>query len=110
MTFDEYWRDAKDGCTGAADETMLKAWAQDAWNHAIRSARPEAAPSKPFIAVGYVNTMGGVTWEPGYGPGDLQPYQLVYVSHIAKPLPQRQPEEDSPGMKAIRWADRGDGL
>jgi hypothetical protein len=40
---------------------------------------PEAGA---FIGVGYVNREGGVNWEPNRGPMDLNPGQIVYVSHL----------------------------
>lgn len=50
-------------------------------------APPEVTPAAhSFIGVGYVNKDGGVTWEPNKGPGDLNPGQLVYVSHLPQSL------------------------
>jgi hypothetical protein len=66
------------------------------------------SPDKNFgeMAVGLVH-YGHKTW---HAVGD--PALVCGVPDYWMPLrrPQRQPEEDSPGMKAIRWADRGDGL
>lgn len=48
------------------------------------SAAPEGALKTGFIAIGYIDHDGGVQWEPNKGPGDLNPGQLVYVSHLPK--------------------------
>lgn len=40
MTFEEYWRDAREGCE-EKDEPLLKAWAEDAWKHAMRQSEAD---------------------------------------------------------------------
>lgn len=54
MTFDQYWRDASDGCSDdPAMAEMLKAWAQDAWNQAVKSLTPSAIRATDAAQVAY---------------------------------------------------------
>jgi hypothetical protein len=72
---------AKNAVLGNAARDLLNEAAQFIETFGGEPAqRAEAATQ--FIAVGYIDHQGGARWEPGKGPGDLLPDQLIYVSHL----------------------------
>jgi hypothetical protein len=69
------------------------------------SAQPEATAIDLLRRIADANVIF-----PSMCANNMEAWNLTEELKQYRSQPQRQPEEDSPGMKAIRWADRGDGL